>query len=226
VAKDISQPAQDPPVVGLQDQFTQGQYDPAKAKAFCAPAQKNQELCQVPGQPPAPLCDAQTHLKIYPIKRVSPGKDQLPPHGVQIDNQFGQQVLKVVKPVSLMVPTAKGLAAPPPVPPNPAAFSYEHYKCYKVTGGKNLKQVVQLNDQFGTRMTVVGKAMELCTPATKFHNGAIDPIRNPDRHLVCYTIKPKVKPPLVYALNQFGLEHLKLGPDKRLCVPSLKQVLP
>ena len=168
-----------------------------------------------------------THLKIYPIKRLKPGKDQLPPHGVMVDNQFGQQQLKVGAATGLMVPTTKGLAGPPP-PPNPAAYSYEHYKCYKAAG-KALKLPVQLADQFGSGPAIVVKAMQLCNPAAKQHNGAIDPIRIPDRHLVCYGIKSKLKPVLAgpaFAVNQFGLEQLKLGAAKTLCVPSLKQVLP
>ena len=122
VAKDIVKPSQLPPAVGLQDQFTQGNYKVGKAKYLCPPAGKNAE----------PVFDQVTHLKIYPIKRLKPGKDQLPPHGVMVDNQFGQQQLKVGATTGLMVPTTKGLAGPPP-PPNPAAYSYEHYKCYKAS---------------------------------------------------------------------------------------------
>ena len=87
-----------------------------------------------------PLCDPVTHLKNYPIKRVSPGKDQLPPTAFWSITSSGSNNWNY-KPVGLMVPSTKGLATPP-LPPSPNAFSYEHYKCYEVTGGKPIKQVV------------------------------------------------------------------------------------
>jgi hypothetical protein len=61
---------------------------------------------------------------------------------------------------------------------------------------------------------------------TKIVAGATFPIKQPERHLVCYAVKPLAERlPKVFTNNQFGQESLALGPAKELCLPSFKRLI-
>ena len=67
---------------------------------------------------------------------------------------------------------------------------------------------------------------------TKIVAGRVFPIRRPERHLLCYTVKAPIEPERkVFTNNQFGPEKLVLkstktaGPAVELCLPSLKTLI-
>jgi hypothetical protein len=43
-------------------------------------------------------------------------------------------------------------------------------------------------------------------------------------HLVCYDVRPAIKPKAVTVSNQFGEDKLTLAGAQLLCVPSKKQI--
>jgi hypothetical protein len=207
-----------PPPVTLIDEFdeaekTQENVRPTKATKFCTPVyEKNHE--QV-------LFDPVIHLTRYPFKATAPTKH------VEITNQFETVQLKTIAPVELMVPTTKSTEAPPP-PPTGEEYSFEHYKCYTLEKLKFTKREVIVTDQFGSHTLLVTARTRLCNPVTKIVAGREFPIRNPERHLVCYTAKPTTKEPLrpVFTNNQFGPDQPVLGTVVELCLPSYKKLLP
>src|SRR5262249_31555999 len=69
--------------------------------------------------------DHPAHLASYDIKgagRFTPIKDQV------VVNQFGSVTLDVIRPTSLLVPTAKSLTGPP----SPLGAFLDDFACYKV----------------------------------------------------------------------------------------------
>lgn len=200
-AADLTVPPQNPGPVNLIDQFEQAPYDPTPADRFCNPADKGG----------TGIDDPLIHQKRYPIVRAAPGHVRRA--RVQVINQFEIVNLVTVNPTHLMVPTSKN--APPPIGVEPG---FEHYKCYTVLHAFHTR-TVNVTDQFFSGDVVLRARSRLCNPVDKNAEG----IRNPDRHLVCYRIQPVGIAPPVVALNQFGLEQLRLGSAVELCVPSLKR---
>jgi len=103
--------------VTLVDQFGTLMVDAFGPTDLCAPANKDDE------DPTAP--DHPGHLASYDIRgagRFKPIKDQL------VVNQFGSVTLDVIKPTSLLVPTAKSLTGPP----SPLGAFLDDFACYKV----------------------------------------------------------------------------------------------
>jgi hypothetical protein len=212
-----------PPPLVLIDQFDEAEKKqenvrPKPATKFCAPVfEKNHE--QV-------LFDPVIHLTRYPFTSKAPSKH------VEIFNQFEQVQLKTLAPVELIVPTTKTRTEPPPPPPTGEEFSFEHYKCYTLEKNTFVKKTVTVTDQFGLHTLVVTMRTRLCNPVTKIVNGRTFPIRNPERHLLCYAVKPHTESqPLVFVDNQFGPNELQFGPSKvgaaiELCLPTFKRLLP
>jgi len=206
-----------PPPVTLIDEFdeaegTRENVQPEKATKFCAPViEKNHEKV---------LFDPVIHLTRYPFKAKAPAKT------VEVTNQFEHVVLTTGVPDELMVPTTKGLTETP-APPTGEEYSYEHYKCYTLKETAFTKSDVLVTDQFGAHTLNLTKRTRLCNPTTKIVNGRTFPIRNPERHLLCYAVKPttKEKLPTVFTNNQFGADQLKLGSAVELCLPTLKKLL-
>ncbi|HEV3283495.1 MAG TPA: hypothetical protein VG010_04770 [Solirubrobacteraceae bacterium] len=205
-----------PPSVTLIDQFdqvegTRENVKPKRAIQLCAPLfEKNGVKV---------LFDPVIHLKRYPITSAAKA------HTVEVANQFEQVVVNTIAPVELMVPTTKGITAPPP-PPKGEEFSFEHYKCYTLAKARFAKKEVTAVDQFGRHVLVVTSRTRLCNPVTKIVSTRTFPIRQPERHLVCYAVKPQAeKLPTVFTNNQFGQEPLVLGPAKEICLPSFKRLI-
>ena len=173
-------------IVTLQDEFDieKVSVDP---DGMCNPVSKNLEGVV---QPTA-------HLKSY---NIADAKDddfaKFKERTVTVQNQFGTDEVKVVKPQTLLVPSSKS-EIPPAVkgadsgPPPPFV---DHYKCYKAVHGKKLNLPVVLDDQFGhDASSSVYRAELLCNPVKKEHDGVVTPIlpRVPGTldHLVCYTLR-------------------------------------
>ncbi len=130
-----------------------------------------------------PACN---HLKCYKIKDT-PLVGTTPKTALlQMDNQFGRELVFKLQPVMLCLPTQKsccknGACSPTLCAPNPVpAPALPHFKCYKVkaktcpngdcsklTAFPKGIQVI-LRDQFGTEQNVpVGQPQMICAPADK-----------------------------------------------------------
>jgi hypothetical protein len=114
---------------------------------------------------------------------------------------------------------------PTPAAPDPLSHDVDHFKCYKVKVDKVAGPpfpkgiVTPVYDQFdssGTRQVPVKKPFELCNPVDKNGEG----IKDPDRRLLCYKVKPVTEQKDALVANQFGLEQLDLRREKLLCVPA------
>lgn len=98
----------------------------------------------------------------------------------------------------------------------------EHYKCYPINPPIRVDIPVALRDQFGPSNARVLDAVELCNPVDKNNEGMI----NPDVHLVCYTIADSdLNRHRVRTWNQFGFLDYVVDPARKLCVPSIKELV-
>jgi hypothetical protein len=190
--------------VTLEDQFGKRSAVVKKPIGLCAPASKNG----------SPVSQPQAHLKCYDLEKEDPKKVN---RDVEVTNQFGKEKLKVDKVESLCTPASKSLTGTPGPPPQ----NLDHFECYKVKGGRDVKQSVMVQDQFGTETVKVKGAKLLCNPVSK--NGGS--ILNRQAHLVCYDIDGKAADVDVNVNDQFGLERLRVKKPKTLCVPSEKREL-
>src|SRR5438874_5342308 len=106
--------------------------------------------------------------------------------------------IDTVKADLLLVPTNKGHLSSPPAPDD-NAINVDHYKCYKAKIHRGTTRLprgtqIQLSDQFTspTKTYDVKAFKELCTPVSK--NGEL--IKEPNRYLACYKVKPAVGQPV------------------------------
>jgi hypothetical protein len=189
-------------------------FDVTKPRELCAPADKNGEGIRDPA----------THLEGYRIKAARGEPAHTRRRGLVVVTQLGSLTLDTVKPVGLMVPTAKDLAAPPP-PPDPAAHEVDHYACYEVKVTRRTPKLpkglaVALGDQLTQppRSYAVRKPTRLCAPVEK--NG--EAVKHAADSLLCYKVKPtaRVAVPGLHASNQFGAETLDAVKEGELCLPA------
>ncbi len=99
----------------------------------------------------------------------------------------------------------------------------EHFLCYKVSDFSGFEpEKVELRDQFQRFGTGVLKPTLLCNSVQKNS----EPIVDPNRHLVCYTIEPqKPRDISVLVSNQFDDgQKIFVKEPAILCVPSLKKL--
>lgn len=150
---------------------------------------KQRDLCLPTDTNGAGILDSTTHVEGYVFKLAKGEPKQAKHTGIAVTNQLGVLVLDTGKPVSLSVPTAKGLAAPPPPL---SANEVDNYECYatKISKGQprfsNMLQVT-VADQFTAvpkRFAVI-KPTRLCAPVDKSGAGT----KHGD-NLVCYQVKP------------------------------------
>ena len=173
-------------VITLEDQFNRERVT-ISPDGMCNPVSKNGEPVVQPG----------AHLKSYGLKDARGGDfPHFQKRRVTVENQFGTERFKVVKPEVLLAPSSKSLIPPAARgadsgPPPPFV---DHYKCYKAEDAVKHRIPVTLVDQFGTTQASVERANLLCNPVIKKeHDGAVTEIllRAPDTpdHLVCYDLK-------------------------------------
>ena len=133
-------------------------------------------------------------------------------------NEFGTMLVDVLRPDLLLVPSAKSLTAPPPALARPAV---DHFKCYKVRGGRIRLPGVEVTDKFGTLTVNVKKPIRLCVAADS-GNGILDP----SAHLLCYQVRTASQSPRfegpgpIFVDNQFGPDTFAVTRPTELCVPS------
>jgi hypothetical protein len=220
--------------LSLQDQFDIGVTESVRdlrTYQLCNPVQKTLGTSGrvTPIQHPA------DHLIMY---LINPQRNV--PRYVQVENQFGNQYLRVGNAVILAVPSGKALPLPTattiggtaPMPP-PIPTDLDHFKCY-VASGASLDKLVTLKDQFQTEFVKILQPYLFCNPVKKtvvsvgaLTASTVTQITNPTAHLTCYTTTPKPFQANVYYNNQFvlptaPLPSLVVLQSEILCVPSLK----
>lgn len=159
------------------------------------------------------------HLAGYVISARTPRFT--PITGTTVANVFGTTTLTVVRPILLMVPSAKSLTGAPPPLGQP---SIDHFQCYVVRNARARRARITVTDQFGTRTLDVKRPSRLCTAVDKRNEGVL----NPDDNLLCYEVRTSPGTRRftgpggpVYIDNQFGPDTLKVTRPTELCVPSV-----
>jgi hypothetical protein len=180
---------------------------------FCNPVRKKR------GDVVTRIVDVRQHLKVYRIRTDPAGPETLK---VSDSNQFGaDQVLTIQRsPTRLMVPTRKWPHDPP--------AGLDHFACHAVKEGKAIEKPVLLRDQFVGFRTRVLKPLLHCEPTQKIHGDRTFNVRNPQAHLVCYSIEPRrLDPPQTRRTrNQFEKAPITARVATRLCVPSRSEIVP
>lgn len=172
-------------------------------------------------------------------------KSEVPfvPRVVSIENQFEKRDIVVTEPRYLLAPTGKRktgvpierlLSILPPhvanklvgaiVPPIPD--NANHYLCYDIEP-YSVAQGLGLKDQFQNRQFEVTRALYLCNPAEKNHDGRISKIVDENNHLMCYEVvphNPQRRPVLTH--DQFGIKSLKPVRTEEVCLPTVKTLRP
>jgi hypothetical protein len=190
--------------ISLADHFGASTVRLLREKRSCAPADKNDE------DPTAPL-DAD-HLGSYTIKQTAPRFT--PVRDFSVTNQFGTILLDLVRPDSLLVPSAKSHSGP--------IASYtpaiDHFKCYKARARFRTDDLT-IDDQFGSIVAAIKRPVRYCAPVDKNGEGITDP----ETHLLCYQVRSAAGAPThdtLYSLNQFGSDEFTVFGPRELCVPS------
>ncbi len=198
--------------VSLTDQFGATTMTVDRPRRICNPADKNGE------DPTAP--DDPDHLVGYAIKASRPRFTRVRDQTFQ--NQFGPVTVDVVRPDMLLVPSAKSHDATPPLP---TSFGVDHFKCYRVNGGRAPRvPALAITDQFATLQVNVGRPIRLCTPVDKNGEDPGAPLRQD--FLLCYqarvasSTRPFQDAGRVFVNNQFGPDAFATLRPTELCVPS------
>jgi hypothetical protein len=99
----------------------------------------------------------------------------------------------------------------------------DHFRVYPNSAATGTDgPVVQIDDQFGSQTTDLGRPTRFLVPADKNDEGLFDFYS----HLTCYQIVDGVAGPAVISTNQFGAQPLTLGVPDSLCVPTEKLISP
>jgi len=200
--------------IGVADVFGTATVDltaSRRVKRLCNPV-----LATTEERGPAPLTP--DHLVGYVIRNRTP---RFTPFTNQtVVDQFGTVVVTVVRPVLLLVPSAKSLTGPP-APLTPAI---DHFQCYSVRGAHGRVNGVQVLDQFGSMTVDLKKPSRLCVAVDKRNEGVIDP----NASLFCYAVRPSQGTAVfrgptgsVFIDNQFGPDSLLVNHARELCVPAV-----
>jgi hypothetical protein len=196
-----------PGPVSLIDRFGAIANVVEEPERLCNPVDKNGEG----------IDDPTAHLMCYDLapQRGFQGRE------VVVRNQFGDQLLTVVRAESLCVPAEKDGVQ--------SALNLNHFKCYRVSQrrGKFAQRTVTLADQFESKTTIVQRPVSLCTPVDKNGEGVVDA----QKHLTCYRIvdvagQPEFAQRFVSVEDQFSAQQVQAfrGTCRKaslLCVPSI-----
>ena len=191
--------------------------------SLCNPAQKNAE------PPPTYPTVHQVGYQIQPAK-TPPQPPFAKSDHVGID-QFGTHPLTLLKPVGLLVPSAKVLGSGGTGTVDTTGV--DHFECYKVAPVNGAPAFVRppptvVTDEFGTATYSLGRITKLCTPANK--DGADPSAPSHPGHLVCYRARlaAGLFAPQMVSTNDtdFGPHVLVARAVAELCVPAFKDTVP
>jgi hypothetical protein len=151
--------------------------------------------------------------------RLTPN-DPVPEITFSIDNQFGPQDWRILANAKrwLVNPADKDTLGPPLV--------QHHYLCYDAIGVVFTPPgIKQLQDQFRDAPYDVIAPRVWCNPVQKTFGANTFPAVDPEEHLACYDIDPKIDLNQNHSfLDQFAGWILNVRNDEMLCVPSTKGV--
>jgi hypothetical protein len=123
----------------------------------------------------------------------------------------------------------KLITRPAPTPtPAPINVKGDHFACYMLEKGPNLKpEQVTIKDQFGSAKVVLGMPKMICNPSEKIHRKQHFGIENKERHLVCYEMleQSPSRDNKLEIENQFEKRRVRSTNRELFCVPSLKRHL-
>lgn len=196
----------------LKDQFDE---EPIKSRVdvlgkFADRVSKNDE----------PIFDKNAHLTVYRLNRPR----VVTMRRVIVANQFQdgkEQEFFTREVLGLMVPARKRFGR--------RTFSEEtkldHYRIYRVVEAKPVEKLVNLEDQFGKRETMVHQPILFAVPVWKKREKEYH-INNDEAHLTIYAINGKEEKPIeIDILDQFFHKkplHLIMDISLLLAVPSKK----
>jgi|GEM_PF-6067034 len=153
---------------------------------------------------------------------------------VLVENQLENRAILVTKPRYLLTPTGKKKAGIPfDTAENvfaklPSSFfpsvpkDANHYLCWDIEP-YNIAKGVTLRDQFQNKQFEVIRALYLCNPAEKTHQGKVHPIVDRENHFMCYEVIPhNTVNRTVFTNDQFGKRVLKAVRTEELCLPTKK----
>ncbi len=188
----------------LTDQFGRTTATVVRPVRFCNPVDKEGEG----------ICDPTAHLMCYQISEPPTVR-----RDVVVENQFGEQALRILRSESLCVPAKKNLVD--------SRLNINHFKCYRVRPKTPFApRTVTLSDQFQTGQTAtVVRPLSLCTPVDKNGEGIVDA----QHHITCYRlVQPNFGPQDIKVTDQFVTERNLVAVTAscrkvaQLCVPSQK----
>ena len=146
--------------VRLRDQFATRTARLRTTTLVCNPARKDGSKRLAP----------RAHLVCYESRDVTPFR----PRSVSVTNQFGTQVLRVVRPVSLCVPSLKRKGARAPGRSPDPERRLDHFRCYGVDP-KLTPRSVRTSDEFVSTRTTVVSVARICNPVTRCCSSAAVP---------------------------------------------------
>jgi hypothetical protein len=200
--------------VTLEDRFRTVTANVGNFKRICNPADKN-------GEDPGAL-NFPDHLASYEIDAPS-----FTNVDAEVTNQFGTQIIELLRPVRLLVPTAKGDLGPPPLPPtgppNPPVI--DHFNCYAAKGPA-VNKTVMIEDQFGILQVKARQPDYVCVPVNKNSGGFVNPNGAFGFGLACYDVDTTPDRQdfkgMFYIDNQFtaGAEEHQIHGPRELCLQS------
>ena len=195
--------------VSVEDRFADGSVTVRGPSALCAPSDKNGE------DPTAP--DDPEHLAGFPVTGTAPRVTN-----VLVTNQFGAVRVDLIRRSLLLVPTAKGLAAPPGPLVNP---TIDHFQCYTVRRSAGTPRFtpitgVAATDQFGAHGLDLQRPRTLCVPANKNDEDPNAPLS--PQALLCYKTRQRVRfgelTPFID--DQFVAQQVRIIRRIDFCIPS------
>ena len=156
-----------------------GQFDNNQARTiplgklthFATPVDKNGEG----------ILNRHAHLSLYRL--LTPQTE--PIRRVKLNNQFGEQTIRIQEAVALLAPAEKieeGSRLPE---------GLDHFMCYRVIDGVSLNKPVTLLDQFPPQQQAqVEQPILFCVPVTKRHNDQVFERQNEEARLTIYQTTP------------------------------------
>lgn len=122
--------------------------------------------------------------------------------------------------------SAECAAQPAPAPT--VVVPGDHYQCYRVVRGGEMKpEPITVSDQFGRAQIVLARPVMLCNPSLKIHRGKSYPPKARDVHLVCYDAAKQEGSRVRHVKigNQIQVSDLYVGDRAMFCVPSRKKLI-